>query len=275
MFGYKKRIVREAKEEFVKEQEEQENSNQKWRHFLTSLLLVLTGLVFTVYTGIDVPFICKLAAGIFTIAGIITILSYVFRDVATGYYRLELVYGVMLLFLALVFCTKQDVVEANLPVIAGIILFMNGVIKLQHSIDMKRIDKKMKKVTESWLVVMIFALICIAGGTVIVYMTPSQERKLFIIIGIFFIVAGLTDIFTSMVFDGKVNDFKSGKYVQDEAAETDKVAETVPENDTVPEPSYEPSYEPVSTNDAEPVSEPETEESVAGSESGNETDTIS
>lgn len=263
MFGYEKKVKKEAKEEFAKEQKEQKVSQQKWHHFLTSLLLVLAGLVFIIYTPIDVAFICRLAACIFAVAGLVSIVSYIVRDVETGYYRLELVTGIMLMFFALVFYTKQDVMESNFPVIAGIILFTNGVIKLQHSIDMKRIDRKMKKVTEGWLVVMIFALMCIAAGTVIVYMTPSQDKKMFLIIGISFVVAGLTDIFTGMTFTGKVKDFKSGKYLTEETKDTGKEAEPVSvsgDDDIYGEP-YEPSYEPQSAYEAatESVAEPEPE----------------
>lgn len=192
--------------------EKKENDQLKWHHYLISILFVLVGAVFTVYSQIDIPTVCKVISIVFGLAGVISILSYCIKDVTAGYFRLDLVYGVMALVVALLFITKQEALGPYFPVIAGIVLIANGVIKLQHSIDMKRIDRKMKKVTEVWLVVMIFALIGIAAGFISVYL-KLQDRTMFILIGIALIVAGLSDIFTHIVFNKKVKTFKSGDYL--------------------------------------------------------------
>ena len=243
MFDSKKKIEKALEEE----QKEQKENQLKWHHYLISLLFVLVGAVLIAYKGIEIAFICKLFACVFATAGVICILSYCIKDVSTGYYRLDLVYGVMLLFGALLFFTKQDAVGAYFPIIAGAFLFANGVVKLQHSIDMKRIDRKMKKVTEMWLVVMIFALMCIAAGAVSVYLTPQDQRTLFLFIGISLIIAGITDVLTHIVFNRKVKIFKSGKYVTEEnidkpaeepevkAEEVVQQAEVIDETYTVPE----------------------------------------
>ncbi len=201
-----------------------ENENMlKWYHYLISLFFVAVGVVFIVYTRLDMTAISYFFGCVFAAAGIIAILTYIIRDVSSGYYRLDLVYGVMAGFAALLFYTKKDIVAQYFPVIIGCLLLGNGVIKLQHSIDMKRIDRKMKKVTEMWLVVMIFALMCIAAGFICVYLTPEKERTLFVFVGISLIVAGLTDIFTHMVFNKKVKVFRQES--------TEEPTDDTPEND--------------------------------------------
>lgn len=232
MFGSRKKIEKALEEE----QKVQRENQLKWHHYLISFLFVLVGAVLIAYKGIDIPFICRFFACVFAIAGVICVLSYCIKDVSTGYYRLDLVYGIMLMFAALLFYTKQDAVGAYFPIIAGAILFANGVIKLQHSIDMKRIDKKMKKVTEMWLVVMIFALMCIAAGSVAVYLTPQEQRTLFIFIGISLIAAGATDVFTHIVFNRKVKIFKSGG---PDEKETDESVEEIIEEARITEEAEE------------------------------------
>ena len=248
-----------------KEKETEKETELKWYHYLISLLFVVVGTVFIAYVEMDIHFICLFFTCVFAVAGIVSVLTYIFRDVETGYYRLDLVYGVMALFAALLFFTKQDVVEVYFPIIFGFILFANGVIKLQHSIDMKRIDRKMKKVTEMWLVVMIFALMCIAAGAVSVYLTPAENRTLFLFVGISLVVAGITDVFTHIVFNRKVKLFKSGNYVSDTKAEDEP--EDKPENN--PEMKAE--------EEIKEEQEPETEIPVETSfeEAGNEeTETV-
>ena len=181
----------------------------KFYHYILSVLFVLVGTVLIAYSEIDMDFICKFAAGVFAVAGLVSIVSYCIRDAAVNYYRLDLVYGMMALFLALVFITKQDEIAEYLPILIGCILVANGVVKFQHSIDMKRIDRKVKKVSEAWLVVMIFAIICTAAGVITIYIPFSDDRALFIFVGIAFIVAGVTDIIAHFVFNRKVKSFRS------------------------------------------------------------------
>ncbi len=199
-----------------------EVKQNKWHHYLISILFVLVGLLFVIYEQMDIALVCKVFAGVFAAAGIVSVISYCIRDVGSGYYRLDLAVGVMALFAALLFITGQDAVNEYFPMIAGIILFSNGVIKLQHSIDMKRIDRKMKKVTEMWLVVMIFALAGIAAGFVTVYLTPEKMRTLFLLTGAALIVAGVSDIFTHIVFAAKVRAFKN---MDEETSDESKVEE--------------------------------------------------
>lgn len=179
----------------------------KLYHYLLSILLILTGLVFLVYSEIEVEFICILAACVFAVAGVASIISYFVREAAESFYRLDLVHGIMALFLALVFVTKREEIAEYFSIMIGCILVANGVVKLQHAVDMKRIDRKMRKVTETWLIVVIFSLLCIAAGTIAIYAPPSEERTLFIYFGIAFVVAGITDIFTQLVFNRKVRAF--------------------------------------------------------------------
>ena len=230
MFGSGKR--KEIEREVRQDMKEQKENQLKWYHYLLSILFVLVGAVFIVYVQMDIAFICKIFACVFAAAGLVSIVTYCVRDIAAGYYRLDLVYGIMALFIALIFFTKQDVVGVYFPIIVGCILFANGVVKLQHSIDMKRIDRKMKKVTEMWLVVMIFALMCIAAGAVAVYLSPAEERTLFLFIGIALVVAGITDVFTHIVFNRKVKIFRNGDYITETEETSEKeepAAEPAPE----------------------------------------------
>lgn len=210
MFGRNKSTAEKSIEQ------DQDRSRIKWQQYLIAILFILVGVLFIMFKEIDMSVVCKIFAAVFAVSGVFSIISYIVRDVDRVYYRLDLASGVMALFATLLFITGQDAVSEYFPVIAGAILLGNGVIKLQHSIDMKRIDRKMKKVTEMWLVVMIFALIGIAAGFITVYLTPEKERTMFILIGIALIVAGASDVFTHIVFARKVKLYRSGDYLVEE-----------------------------------------------------------
>lgn len=206
-----------------------QGSKDKIRHYLVPVLFILMGLVFIAYTKIDVTFISRFFAFVFALSGIGMILTYIFKDVESGYFRLDLVYGVMALFVSFLFMTKQDIIGTYFPMIIGSIIFANGVIKLQHSIDMKRIDRKMKTVTERWLVVMIFALVSIACGVITIYLLPSSGRTLFVFVGASLLFAGVTDVFTHVGFSKKLkayDEIKNAESVPNEEITEETNAET-------------------------------------------------
>lgn len=228
MFGLKSNLKKTIEQDIRNEQQEQKDNQMKWDNYLISILFVLVGTVFVVYVNMDILFICRFFAFVFAAAGIVSIVMYIVKDVASGFYRLDLVYGVMAVFAALLFITKHEVIEVYFPIIAGCILFANGVVKLQHSIDMKRIDRKMKKVTEMWLVIMIFALFCIAAGFVAVFMNYEKDRTFFLFVGISLIFAGVTDAFTHFVFGRKVKMFRGSEFKPETEPEPVKEKEAVP-----------------------------------------------
>lgn len=241
-----------------------QGSKDKLRHYLVPVLFILMGIVFITYTKMDVKFISRFFAFVFALSGIGMILSYIFKDIEAGYFRLDLVYGVMALFVAILCMTKQDIIETYFPMLIGSIIFANGVIKLQHSIDMKRIDRKMKTVTERWLVVMIFALVCIACGAITIYLLPSSGRTLFIFVGASLLFAGATDIFTHVGFSKKLktyDEIKNGEKVSEEVIKEDAKEETVvtcqeekPQEEPKEEPKEESVEEPQEVREEEQVS---------------------
>ena len=76
----------------------------------------------------------------------------------------------------------------------------------------------------------------IAAGSVAVYLTPQNPRTLFVFIGISIIAAGITDVFTHIVFNRKVRIFKSGVTDTEETEDTKdsrEAAENTLPDDTV------------------------------------------
>lgn len=240
---------------------------KKITNYLISLLFVLAGVVFIVYPDIEMAFICRFFAAVFALAGIALVISYFLMDESVAYGRPHLALGIMSAFAALLFLVRQEAVREYFPVIAGTILLANGVVKLQHSVDMKRIDRKLKKVMEMWLVIMIFAILCIAAGAVTIFLTPDKERTLFVFVGISLVVAGITDIITNVVFDRKVKEYK-------EQSNTETVKETAGEEiQNEPEVDLQPQ---VSLQQEEPVITEETvtlEDELLTEDAENATDT--
>ena len=107
MLGMGTKRENRIEQAWEEEQREQKENQLKWYHYLLSLLTILAGVVFIAYKEIDIPVVCMFLTFVFVVAGIVSILSYCVKDVAAGYYRLDLVYGIMSLFIALIFYTKH------------------------------------------------------------------------------------------------------------------------------------------------------------------------
>ena len=118
MIGLGWKTEKRIEQEIERGKNEQKENQLKWHSYLIAVLMTLIGLVFTIYKEINISFVCTVFAVVFAIAGIISVVTYCVKDVTSGYYRLDLAYGIMSVFAALLFYLKQDLFEVYFPVIA-------------------------------------------------------------------------------------------------------------------------------------------------------------
>ena len=82
------------------------------------------------------------------------------------------------------------------PIVLGVLIIVSGCIKLQDAIDLKKLDHP------AFLMMLIVAIVFIIFGSILVANPFKSEIILMRIIGVSLIIAGMTDLFTSVFFDG-------------------------------------------------------------------------
>ncbi|MFT3984686.1 MAG: DUF308 domain-containing protein [Lachnospiraceae bacterium] len=194
----------------------------KLNTFLVSLLYVVLGVIMMLFPRSTMETLCYVFAGVLFLIGLVYTVSYFKRNVVESYYRYDLVYGLVTILCGFLIIIKVDLLINLIPIIMGILIFGNGIIKLQHAIDLKRVN------FSGWFYVLIFSLLCITIGTVLIFQPAFIADTVTIIIGISFAFSGITDLITLLLISKKMKDYEDGKTVIINNSETDN-SETIDE----------------------------------------------
>jgi len=189
-------------------------------NYISAILLAMLGAVMIVYPAMIMDFICYAIAAVLIVLGIVKLVTYASKDIKTAIYGHDLALGIMLIVCGVMFIIKSEVIQNLVPMIMGLIIVANGIIKLQHAINLMRFK------SSSSTFVLIISLMCIAVGGVLLFVPSEVNRLITIIIGIGFLTSGVTDIVTYVIMSRKVkaNEFKDSP-VEEEVVENPEVVE--------------------------------------------------
>lgn len=195
-----------------------------------ALIFIGFGIEITFFTKITLDVVCytfSLAAGV---VGIAFAISYFIKNAAGEYYQYDLVYGLFAIMLSIIMFARREQLKSIIPLIMGILVAANGMVKLQHSLDMKRLDKKTKTDSGNWIYVLIFAFLCMIFGIIIMFSTKDVDTTEFRLMGIAFIFSGVTDIVTMFSLIKKIRLFRKQ---QEESEKSSAAAENAEKSENI------------------------------------------
>ena len=172
----------------------------KWQNLIGNAIYIIMGIVLLVFPEASAKTFCYVIGIAAIVIGVFTILIYLFREVQKNYYRNDFVLGAMEILLGAVVLYKADLIVSLIPYILGILVVFSGILKLQTTIDVRR----MRIGTE--LVFLILSLINIVWGIVLI-LDPFRAfmedqvaaiRLLFIFIGIGLLFSGISDTISTL-----------------------------------------------------------------------------
>ena len=165
-------------------------------YILTAVAFILIGILFLADPNTSGKIVCYILGGILCAIGVVNIISYFTTPVQMPEYNLSLVRAIIFIGLGVFVLAKPDKVMDVLPVVMGIAVLIDSLVKLQNAIDMLRLRQK------SWLYTLIVAVVLAVLGGIMVA-KPSIGYQF---IGVVFILNGAIDIAALMVLKKKVSD---------------------------------------------------------------------
>lgn len=195
----------------------------KWQTIVTSLLYVILGIVAVAIPETMVRVLGYLVGVLFILAGAVSMICYLLREVGRNYDRNDFGYGLVGIAVGVVFLYKVEWIASLLPVILGILVLASGCVKLQHVIDMKRME------CGNWIPVLAVAALNVIFGAVLIANPFDTVLLLFQMIGLGLIFSGISDCATVVYMACRVKDFLDRTQAAD--AEYTEVTEEEKEKD--------------------------------------------
>lgn len=228
---------------------------------LVSLCYIALGAVLLVYPALSIRAVCYVLGGITAIYGIVQLIAYFVNTDFGEVYRLTFVSGVILIGAGVYVIAQPLVIAKILPVLIGLAIVLDSLIKLQNAIDLKRLGAQIW-----WVALILAAITATLGGLLLFY--PFAGALLTQFIGISLIVDGCVNLFSFSFLSIKLKKLrKMMREGADAAAQTPAAPQTTEPQTNEPSaapqtPVYTNPTAPAGTDALPPVSEifaPETD----------------
>ena len=153
-----------------------------------ALALILLGILFLAFPKSSTAIICY-ATGIVTcIWGFIRLVAHFRIDSMEVFGSYGLVQGAALLVVGIAIIANPDVLAKFITVVFGIIMLIDGTLKIQYSIDLGRIK------VNGWIWVLVTAVLMIVLGVIAIVNPFETAVTLMIFLGCILIADGISDL---------------------------------------------------------------------------------
>lgn len=169
---------------------------------LLAAACIVLGLLLLLYPEVSGTIIAVILALVLAAVGAMHIISYIFRRYPDDIGHMDLVSGLICAGVGIFLFLHPTVLIGLLPTVLGLLLIVDGVIKLQSAIDLARLH------TQRWWVVLILAALSIALG-IIGLLNPFETMAvLLMFIGGSLVVDGIFDLWTLFSIHRRVKKFR-------------------------------------------------------------------
>jgi len=160
----------------------------KLRMVAAALLLIALGVLFVLRPGSSGMIICYIVGGVLCLSGVVRFILYFTRDTVQTFGSFDLVSGAALLLFGGYILLRPEVLYGILTAVFGIILIVDGVLKLQYAIDLHRMKGS------GWWAVLAVALLMAVLGIVALFNPFATMVTLMTFLGVVLIADGIVDI---------------------------------------------------------------------------------
>lgn len=181
---------------------------------IVSLALIIVGIFLIVSPETTLSFVSYGTGIILLITGLIPTINFFINKENQKYLDISFIFGIIFIIVGIVIIINPKIVASIVPLLIGIWMIINGVIKLYYSI---LINKTVKSISS--IIISLLILVC---GLLLVLNPFGGAVTLTIIIGIFLVVYSVLDlaeciiIYVSNKKSKKEEDVKEAKYIEKE-----------------------------------------------------------
>ena len=178
------------------------NNVSKWFVGL-SVLLVVVGIVMVVWPNLTIDLLGVMAGICMLVVGLVYVIMYFTKDHMGEVMQMDLTVGAVLAAFGAFMLMHKDFVSMALPFAAGIVLLVGGITKIQHALDMKRLNFR------RWQIMLGLAIAMIVLSLVLLY-NPFKERVLIYVMGSGMIVNGAASIVAILMISHRLKKMARG-----------------------------------------------------------------
>ena len=166
----------------------------KWSIIVMAIAYIVLGVVLIMYPSQVQNLISYILAFASIAMGIVNLIQYTRLDTNQIVNSYDLVLGFSTMIGGILIIINVERFEQLVLIVMGFMILVSGVMKLQSSVNLMRLR------STSWQVPFAMAMICIVYGIIMLINPFGAGGFFFAMMGIGFILSGITDIIVSVMF---------------------------------------------------------------------------
>ena len=166
-----------------------------WSSVISAIVFLLIGILIVNNPDTIIATVSYILGGFLVIGGLFKIISYFIEKGNLDFENYDLVYGIMILVLGIIFITHVTILESIFSIVIAIWLIYEGLIRGTSSMKLKKYEVK------AWWVVLVSALLMIFLGIYIL----AVPNIIVITLGIIMIVYAVMDVVDGLIFVANIN----------------------------------------------------------------------
>lgn len=150
---------------------------------MTSILLILVGLLLLIQPGHSLNTICRVLGLIVLVVGVVEVfIGFAARNTMTG--NTNMIIGAIVALVGIVIVSRPDGLVSLLPFVAGVVITTHGITSLIKSVQLVGTKDKY------WWVGLIFSLVSVGFGLLLVFKSYEAAEFTARIAGLFLLYSG-------------------------------------------------------------------------------------
>ncbi len=162
----------------------------KINFIVASIFCIVLGLVLLFWPGISSTVICYAFGGILLIYGLITIIGFLVCESRAGGFRLDLLLGIVLTAVGIVFLLHPQFILSILPVFFGLYVVFDSLINLRRALELRRLG------FGKWPLALALSLAAAALGLLILFNPFPAAATAVAVIGAILVYQGISDLWS-------------------------------------------------------------------------------
>lgn len=159
-----------------------------WPSLLSSLFMLVLGLLLFFKSEATLLSISYLIGGILFAVGIIALIRFLKSEKVDAFNQLNIIYGVVSILSGIFFIKEPELIGSLMPIFLGIAIIIGSSLKIQQALILRNLK------SNYWIASLVTALLCLVCGVVLLF-NPFQGAVVITkIIGIFLILYAILDI---------------------------------------------------------------------------------
>ena len=163
-------------------------NNIKRGYTTSSIAYLLIGLALLIWPAHSLRLVCYLFGAVILIKGVTSIWAFAHSAERFFFNYFGLVFGVAACALGLFLLVKPDTIVSVLPVLVGIFIILDGLVRLQSALELRRAN------SSKWYSLLILAGLSAVLG-IVIFVNPFKTAEILVMaIGIVLIIEGVLNL---------------------------------------------------------------------------------